>query len=94
MKEYFVYILASKTNGTLYTGVTANLKTRIFQHKTGFIKGFTEKYEVHRLVHYEKTTDIRSAIEREKEIKGWLRKKKISLIEETNPDWNDLSLGL
>jgi len=90
MKEYYVYIMASKKNGTLYTGVTSNLIRRVYQHKTGEIKGFTSEYKVDRLVYYEVTTDIYQAITREKNIKAWKREWKLKLIEEQNPNWNDL----
>ncbi len=85
-----VYILASKRNGTLYTGVTSNLVRRIYEHKNFLIKGFTEKYGVHLLVYYEIGESITGAIEREKQIKAGSRKKKIMLIESTNPKWDDL----
>lgn len=90
MKNYFVYILASKRNGTLYTGVSNNILRRVIEHKRKLVKGFTEKYNVDKLVWYEQTSDIRIAIQREKQIKKWLRKWKLELIEETNPDWKDL----
>ncbi len=90
MKEYFVYIL-SNSSGTLYTGVTNNLKRRLGEHKSGEIPGFASRYHLGRLVCFEKTGQIRSAIEREKQIKGWMRKKKVELIESMNPNWNDLS---
>jgi putative endonuclease len=90
VKKYYVYILASERNGTLYVGVTNNLKRRIFEHKNNLVKGFTEKYKVHTLVYHEETTDVNSAIEREKNLKNWNRKWKINLIEKENPDWNDL----
>lgn len=85
-----VYILASKSNGTLYTGVTTDLLRRIWQHKNNQVKGFTEKYDVKQLVYYEVTEDIVSAITREKQIKKWNRVWKIRLIEEMNPDWKGL----
>ncbi len=88
---YYVYIMASKRNGTLYTGVTNDLQRRVFEHKEKQKKGFTEKYSVTRLVHFAETDDVRSAIEREKQIKSWSRSKKISLIEESNPEWSDLA---
>lgn len=94
MNDYYVYILASKKNGTLYTGVTNNIKRRCYEHKNGLINGFTKKYDIHRLVYCEQTNSIESAIKKEKQIKGLLRKKKISLIETKNPEWNDLSVGL
>ena len=78
-------------SGTLYTGVTNELVRRVYEHKNHLVKGFTDKYNITKLVYYETTNDVRSAIEREKQIKGWLRKKKIDLIESTNPEWRDLS---
>jgi len=89
-KTYYVYILASKRNGTLYAGVTNNLIKRIYEHKNNLVKGFTEKYNIHSLVHFERTQNILAAIEREKRIKKWNRKWKINLIEKDNPDWEDL----
>ena len=90
-KTYYVYILASKRNGTLYIGVTNDLKRRIYEHKNNLIKGFTEKYNIHNLVYYEETNDVSVAIKREKQIKSWSRKKKISLIEKENPVWRDIA---
>jgi len=90
MNIYYVYILASRKNGTLYIGVTNNLMRRVFEHKNGFIKGFTQKYNVHRLVYFEETPDIQSALKREKQLKKWRRQWKIDLIEKENPKWNDL----
>lgn len=90
MKAGFVYILASRRNGTLYVGVTSNLKQRVWQHKQHTSAGFTQKYGVVQLVFYEVHEDIYSAINREKHIKKWRRPWKISLIEEFNPDWRDL----
>jgi putative endonuclease len=78
-------------SGTLYTGVTNNLERRVFEHKNSLFKGFTKKYKINRLVYYEETNDILAAIDREKQIKGWLRDKKIVLIESINPEWKDLS---
>jgi len=89
--NYFVYILASRS-GVLYTGVTNDLNRRVGEHKDGQIPGFTKKYKVNRLVYYEITSDVRAAIAREKQIKGWRREKRVRLIEEHNPDWQDLSL--
>jgi len=89
-KNYYVYILASKRNGTLYIGVTSNLIKRIYEHKNNLVEGFTKKYFVHDLVYYEETTDINSAIEREKRLKKWNRQWKIELIEKSNPNWEDL----
>ena len=90
MNTYYVYILASKKNGVLYTGVTNNLVKRIYEHKENLIKGFTQKYFVHKLVYFEPTYNIESAITREKQIKNWRRQWKIELIEEQNPNWEDL----
>jgi len=89
---YYVYILASKRNGTLYIGVTNDLQRRIYEHKNNLIKGFTQKYDIHNLVYYEETNDINLAIERENNLKNWKRKWKIELIEKSNPTWKDLSL--
>jgi putative endonuclease len=88
---YFVYILTNRTR-TLYVGVTNNLPRRIYEHRSGEIPGFTSKYNIYRLVYFEDFVDIRQAIAREKEIKGWLRGRKIQLIESVNPGWKDLSL--
>ena len=90
IKQYFVYIMASLSR-VLYTGVTNNLERRVYEHKHKLIPGFTSKYNVTRLVFYETTTDVHAALEREKQIKGWLRSKKIALIETVNPAWDDLS---
>ena len=78
-------------SGTLYTGVTNNLERRIYEHQQHLVKGFTNKYKIEKLVYFEETNDINAAISREKQIKGWLRKKKIALIESINPGWKDLS---
>ncbi len=90
MKEPAVYIMASKRNGTLYTGVTSDLVQRIYQHKEGLSKGFTAKYNCKMLVFYELHESIVSAIEREKQIKAGSRKTKLQLIENFNPEWQDL----
>ncbi len=89
-KQYYVYIMASRSRA-LYTGVTNDLQQRVYQHQHHVSPGFTSRYDVTRLVYYEVTRDIRSAIAREKQIKGWLRAKKVSLIESVNPRWEDLS---
>lgn len=94
MKTYYLYILASKRNGTLYIGVTNNLVKRVYEHKENLVPGFTRKYNIHCLVYYEQFTDIHSAIAREKRIKKWKRQWKLNLIEKTNPHWNDLSNNL
>ena len=90
MKSYFVYILASDRNGTLYVGVTSDLVKRVWQHKNKVADGFTKKYGVNKLVYYEETTDVNSAIAREKQLKNWQRKWKLELIEKFNPQWEDL----
>ena len=90
MKTYFVYIIASKRNGTLYIGVTSNLVKRVYEHKNKLVEGFTKKYNVHILVSYEAIEDINSAIKREKQLKKWKRQWKIELIEKNNPNWRDL----
>ncbi len=89
MNQYYVYIMTNRS-GTLYTGVTNNLMRRVFEHKHHLIEGFTKKYNITRLIYYEVTDDVRLAIRREKQIKGWVREKKIALIESMNPEWNDL----
>ena len=88
---YWVYILASRPNGTLYIGVTNNLPTRLEQHRSGRGSEFVKKYGVHRLVHVETFASPQEAIAREKQLKNWHRDWKIRLIEEDNPDWSDLS---
>lgn len=90
MKQPCVYILASKRNGTLYTGVTSNLIKRVWEHKNQQADGFTKKYQVHLLVYFEQHEDINAAITREKQIKKWKRAWKIRLIEDLNPQWKDL----
>jgi putative endonuclease len=89
-KQYFVYILASKKNGTLYIGMTNDLNKRVYQHKNNLVDGFTKKYNVHNLVYYEIHNDVYIAIKREKLLKKWNRQWKIELIETNNPEWNDL----
>ena len=89
-RKYYVYILASRKNGTLYVGVTNDLIRRVFEHKNGLVEGFSKKYEVRQLIYYEQNNDISDAILREKCIKAWKRQWKIRLIEESNPDWKDL----
>ena len=76
---------------TLYVGVTDNLERRVYEHKNKLIKGFTKRYNITKLVYYEMTNDVQSAVEREKQVKGWLRRRKIALIEAMNPKWTDLS---
>ena len=90
MNQYYVYIMTNNSK-TLYTGVTNNLNRRVYEHKNKLIQGFTAKYNITKLVYFEIFNDINKAIEREKQIKGWLRSKKINLIESVNPEWTDLS---
>ena len=90
MRTYYTYILASRSR-VLYVGVTNDLARRVGEHKRGLVAGFTRKYRVTRLVYFEESADIRAAIAREKEIKGWKRARKISLIEGHNPTWEDLA---
>ena len=90
MKSYYVYILAN--NGKmLYTGVTSNLEKRVYEHKHHLVNGYSKKYNINKLVYFEETKDVHAAIEREKQIKGCLRQKKIALIESVNPEWRDLA---
>jgi putative endonuclease len=88
--QYFIYIMASDS-GTLYIGVTNDLYKRVWQHKNNIIEGFTKKYNCHKLIYFEETTDVESAILREKQLKNWNRSKKESLIKIKNPTWKDLS---
>ena len=89
-KHFYIYILASKKNGTLYIGVTNNLVRRIHEHRNGLVKGFTKQYKVYSLVYYETSENPTSAIEREKQLKQWHRDWKINLIQKNNPEWEDL----
>ena len=90
MKHYYVYIMANRSK-ILYTGVTNDLQRRVYEHKQHLIEGFTSKYHITCLVYFEETSDVNAALTREKQIKGWLRSKKVDLIESINPDWRDLS---
>ena len=92
-RTYYVYMLASRPNGTLYIGVTNNLARRVAEHRRGAVEGFAKRYGVHRLVHFEETNDVATAIEQEKRIKGWSRARKIVLIKAKNPAWEDLAEG-
>ena len=92
MRTFYVYIMAGKFR-TLYTGVTNNLERRVLEHKRKLVPSFTSKYNINRLVYFETFGDIRVAIQREKQIKGWLRAKKVTLIVSGNPTWRDLSQG-
>ncbi|GAB6182738.1 GIY-YIG nuclease family protein [Thermodesulfovibrio hydrogeniphilus] len=89
-KKGYVYILTNKTNRVLYTGVTSDLVKRVYEHKNKLVDGFTKKYNVTKLVYYEIHESIESAIEREKQIKGGSRRKKVELVESMNPEWKDL----
>ena len=89
-QTYYVYIMASRRNGTLYVGVTNDLIRRVYEHKNDLVEGFTDKYRVHKLVYWEQSENIESAIEREKQLKHWKRKWKLTLIEEHNAGWHDL----
>ena len=88
---YFVYILTNWDDSVLYIGVTSNLPRRLFEHRNGLADGFTKKYNVHKLVYYEYTNDVYSALSREKQLKKWARAKKNALISKMNPNWIDLS---
>ncbi len=88
--DYFVYLMASGKNGTLYVGVTNDLIRRVYEHKNNLVEGFTSRYEVHQLVWFESTPSVEAAIRKEKQIKNWTRDWKIALIEENNPAWEDL----
>jgi putative endonuclease len=92
MNNYYVYIMTNHSK-TLYTGMTNDLTRRVYEHKEKLIPGFTQKYNITKLVYFEETSDVHEAIAREKQIKGWLREKKIALIESINPEWKDLSLS-
>ena len=90
MNTYYVYLLASKRNGTLYIGVTNDLVRRVYEHKNDIVEGFTKKYGIHLLVYYEQYDNVESAIQRERQMKKWNRQWKIRRIERQNPDWRDL----
>ncbi len=91
MKSYFVYIMTNINHTTLYTGVTNDLRQRVYEHKNDEVEGFTKRYRLHVLVYYKTTEDINAAIAREKQIKGGCRQKKVQLINKTNPLWQDLT---
>ncbi len=93
MNSYYVYIMANASK-TLYVGVTNNLEKRIYEHKNKLMEGFTKRYNITRLLYFEEVNDIKVAIEREKQIKGWVRAKKIELIRSVNPNWKDLGVEL
>jgi putative endonuclease len=91
-EQYYVYIMTNNSR-TLYTGITNDLERRVYEHKNKILEGFTKRYNIAKLVYYDVTSDVRAAIELEKQIKGWLREKKVALIEAINPQWVDLSEG-
>lgn len=91
-KTYYVYLLTNWNNKVMYVGVTSNLERRVYEHKNKLVEGFTEKYNVNKLVCFETTNDVMAAIEREKQIKKWRREKKNLLVIGMNPEWKDLSL--
>ncbi|MBQ4120072.1 MAG: GIY-YIG nuclease family protein [Clostridia bacterium] len=88
--NYYVYILSNWNNKVIYVGVTNNLKRRVYEHKNNLVDGFTKKYNVHKLVYFDITTDVYAAISREKQLKSWRREKKNKLISDFNPTWEDL----
>ena len=89
-QTYYVYIMASKRNGTLYIGVTNDLIRRVYEHKNNLVEGFTNKFRVHKLVYWEQSENVDSALQREKQLKKWNRQWKLALIEEHNANWQDL----
>ncbi len=91
-KDYYVYVLTNDNNNVMYIGITNDLKRRVYEHKSNTIEGFTKKYHVHKLVYYEITTDVNSAIAREKQLKKWKRAKKNALVETLNPKWKELTI--
>ncbi len=91
-KDYYVYVLTNDNNNVMYIGITNDLKRRVYEHKSNIIEGFTKKYHVHKLVYYEITTDVNSAIAREKQLKKWKRAKKNALVETLNPKWKELTI--
>ena len=91
MKQYYVYILTNKTDKVLYIGITSNLIRRIYEHKNKLVEGFTKKYNLSKLVYFETTNDVNSALIREKQLKNWHRDWKLNIINKHNPDWKDLS---
>lgn len=93
MNDYYVYMLTNKSNHVLYIGVTNNLERRIYEHKEKAVPGFTNRYNLTKLVYYEVCSDIKAAIEREKHLKGWRRSRKNELVETINPEWKDLFAG-
>ena len=91
MRQYYIYIMASRGR-TLYVGMTNDLERRVYEHKQGNKGGFTDRYRITKLVYHETTSDVRAAIEREKQLKAWRRSKKVALVDSVNPEWKDLAL--
>jgi putative endonuclease len=89
-KQYYIYTLTSESNSVLYVGFTNDLKRRVYEHKNHLVEGFTSRYRINKLVYFETCSDVNSAITREKQIKKWLRRKKVELIQGDNPEWQDL----
>ena len=89
---FYVYIMTNSLTTTLYTGMTNDLERRVYEHKKKLIEGFTKKYNLDRLVYFEETEDVQSALGREKQLKGWVRRRKAALVEDANPSWRDLSV--
>ena len=92
MNDYYVYILTNEHNTVLYIGITNNLKRRVYEHKMEINDGFTKDYQVHKLIYFESCHNVKDAIAREKQLKGWTRKKKVALIEKMNPEWKALEI--
>ncbi len=92
MNDYYVYILTNEHNTVLYTGITNDLRRRVYEHRMGINEGFTKQYQVHKLIYVESCHNVKDAIAREKQLKGWSRKKKIALIETMNPEWKALDI--
>ena len=88
---YYVYMLTNWSDSVLYIGITGNLSRRLYEHRNGLVEGYTKKYNVHKLVYFEETSDVYSAISREKQLKNWSRQKKNALVNKMNPQWKDLS---
>ena len=91
MNDYYVYMMTNEYNNVLYIGVTNNLSRRVYEHKNALLEGFTQRYNVYKLVWFENCHDVKAAIAREKQLKGWIRSKKEELVRQMNPDWRDLS---
>ena len=92
MKDYYVYILTNEYNNVMYIGVTNDLRRRVYEHKSGEIEGFTKQYKVHKLVYFESGHDVKAAIAREKQLKGWKRERKNALVESVNPEWKEIQV--